>query len=290
MQLQRGIGLQLIPAIGDPSGTEDAFVAFGWWLERLLARVRWFAVPICVFTVFLFPTIPSWLLLLPAFGYGIGNIAVTWFLHQPCSAERLRSVRMLATTIDWLSAFGSIYAFSAEPAAATPAVLLLLSVTTALRYQLFGLIFAAIVTVLIITTLTAAQVLFFGVLNGAQAVMIVGSWAVVMGVVVLVLGVLARGFESWQSNEHTIRDEVRDTVMRMRFGLTERERQVLILLPKQNLAYEDIGRELSISSGTVKSHVRHIGEKLGVRGRHAVVSEAYRHGLLSSDAERMVDF
>ena len=289
MQLQNRISLQFIPSIDEASGIEDSSVAFGWWLETLLARVRWCAVPTCVITVWLFPTIPSWLLLLPALGYGLGNIAVTWSLRQPRSGERLRSVRGLATMVDWLSAFGSIYAFSAEPAAATPAVLLLLSVTTALRYQLLGLIFAAIATLFIISILVAAQVLIFGVLDRAQAAMIVGSWAVVMGVLVLVLGVLTCGFESWQSNEHTIRDNVHDTIMRLRYGLTERERQVLTLLPKHDLTYEDIGRELSISSGTVKAHVRHIGEKLGVRGRHAVVSEAYRHGLLSSGVECMVE-
>lgn len=232
MQPRTRIRFRFIPVPDESSLVDDASLAFGWWLEEVLARVRWCAVPTCVLTVFLFPAIPAWLLLLPAIGYGLGNIAVTWYLQQPRSMGRLRSVRALATTVDWLSAFGSIYAFSAEPAAATPAILLLLLVTTALRYQLLGLIFAALVTLVTVASLAIAQVIAFEALDAARASMIVGSWIVVIGVVVLVLGVLACGFDTWQLREHAIRDDVRATVKRLRYGLTDREWQVLRLLPR----------------------------------------------------------
>ena len=285
MQLPNHIKFRFIPSIQESAVLDGTSLSFGWWLEELLLRIRWCAIPICIATVFLFPTIPTLLLLLPAIGYGLGNVVITWLLRQPHSVERLRSVRALATVVDWLSAFGSIYAFSAEPAAATPAILLLLVVTTALRYQLVGLIFAALVTLATITALAIGQVVVFEALDAAQAALIVGSWAVVVGVVVLVLGVLSTGFHTWQAHEHVVRDDVRETVNRLQYRLTEREWQVLGQLSHHDLTYEDIGRELSISPGTVKAHVRHIGEKLGVRGRHAVVSEAHRSGLLSDRAD-----
>ena len=52
--------------------------------------------------------------------------------------------------------------------------------------------------------------------------------------------------------------------------LTERERHILGLLHKPN---KDIARELDIELATVKNHVHHIFEKLGVHSR----AEAVRH-------------
>ncbi|CAN5535842.1 hypothetical protein BH24CHL1_BH24CHL1_00490 [soil metagenome] len=280
MQLQDRISLQFIPSIDESFDIDDSSVAFGWWLERLLARVRWFAVPVCVLTVFLFPSVSAWLLLLPAFTYGLGNIPVSWVLSRPCTRARLRPVRAAATGLDWLGAFASIYAFSGEPAAATPTVLLLLVVTTALRFQLAGLVFASLAALVALVTLVTMQLFVLDVIQPAQEVMVVGSWVVVLGVMALVLGVLFTGFERWQLQEQGVKGHLRDTLKRMQTGLTEREWQVLRTLPRQDFTYEAIGHELFISSRTVKAHVRHIGEKLGVRGRRAVVTEATRRGLL----------
>lgn len=61
--------------------------------------------------------------------------------------------------------------------------------------------------------------------------------------------------------------------------LTEREREVLALLGR-GLTNQEIGEELVVTEATVKTHVRHIFEKLGVRDRAAAVVVAFDHGLV----------
>lgn len=62
--------------------------------------------------------------------------------------------------------------------------------------------------------------------------------------------------------------------------LTEREISVLQLLAQGHGAAQ-IGRDLSISVTTVKSHLQHIYDKLGVATGPAAVSQAIRRGLLA---------
>ena len=61
--------------------------------------------------------------------------------------------------------------------------------------------------------------------------------------------------------------------------LTERETEVLGLLAEGKSAPE-IGRELFLATSTVKSHLGHLYEKLGVSDRAAAVAEAMRRGLI----------
>ena len=60
-------------------------------------------------------------------------------------------------------------------------------------------------------------------------------------------------------------------------SLSERESEVLTLIAR-GLSNQELGEELHLSEGTVKSHVSHILTKLGVRDRiHAVIA-AYESG------------
>jgi two-component system, NarL family, nitrate/nitrite response regulator NarL len=61
--------------------------------------------------------------------------------------------------------------------------------------------------------------------------------------------------------------------------LSPRERQILQLIAK-GLSAPQIGRQLQIGTGTVKTHILHLYEKLGVSERAAAVMEAMRQGLL----------
>jgi DNA-binding NarL/FixJ family response regulator len=61
--------------------------------------------------------------------------------------------------------------------------------------------------------------------------------------------------------------------------LTEREREILRLLG-EGLGNHDIARTVQLSDHTVKSHLRSIYQKLGVRTRTEAVTLAVRRGLL----------
>jgi two-component system, NarL family, nitrate/nitrite response regulator NarL len=62
-------------------------------------------------------------------------------------------------------------------------------------------------------------------------------------------------------------------------AITEREREILQLTARGASA-KDVGARLGVSPGTVKSHLRHVYEKLGVSDRAAAVAEAMRRGIL----------
>lgn len=63
--------------------------------------------------------------------------------------------------------------------------------------------------------------------------------------------------------------------------LTERERDVLALLPTQR-SLQEIAGELTVSQSTVKTHVKAIYAKLDARSRREAVTTARRIGLLSA--------
>jgi two-component system, NarL family, nitrate/nitrite response regulator NarL len=76
-----------------------------------------------------------------------------------------------------------------------------------------------------------------------------------------------------------IAGEIRLREMHYRPILSDRERQTLKLVA-QGLTAPDIGERLHLSTGTVKTHLGHLYEKLGVSERAAAVAEAMRRGLL----------
>jgi DNA-binding NarL/FixJ family response regulator len=62
--------------------------------------------------------------------------------------------------------------------------------------------------------------------------------------------------------------------------LSPRESEILKLIAN-GATNREIAKTLFISEATIKTHLLHIYEKLGVRDRAAAVGEAYRQGLLS---------
>jgi two-component system nitrate/nitrite response regulator NarL len=76
-----------------------------------------------------------------------------------------------------------------------------------------------------------------------------------------------------------VAEEIRLRTPRTRPLMTERERETLRLIA-EGLSAPAIGNTLHLSTATVKTHLQHIYEKLGVSERAAAVAEAMRRGLL----------
>ena len=60
--------------------------------------------------------------------------------------------------------------------------------------------------------------------------------------------------------------------------LSDREQEVLELIA-QGLSAPEIGERIHLSTATVKTHLQHLYEKLGVSERAAAVAEGMRRGL-----------
>ena len=63
-----------------------------------------------------------------------------------------------------------------------------------------------------------------------------------------------------------------------RFGLTRRESEVLVLSAEGRTGIE-IGQKLSIGRETVRTHLKHVYQKLGVNDRTAAVAIAWQEGI-----------
>jgi two-component system, NarL family, nitrate/nitrite response regulator NarL len=76
-----------------------------------------------------------------------------------------------------------------------------------------------------------------------------------------------------------VADEIRHRTPRERPLMSPRERETLALIAR-GLSAPQIAGALQLSTATVKTHLQHIYEKLGVSERAAAVAEAMRRGLL----------
>ncbi len=83
----------------------------------------------------------------------------------------------------------------------------------------------------------------------------------------------------FQEYEHPVEEKIVDDAYLRKMGISEREKEVLHLLIKGNTSHE-IATELFISHNTVKTHIKHIYEKLHVSTRVQLYS------LLSSHTQR----
>ena len=94
------------------------------------------------------------------------------------------------------------------------------------------------------------------------------------------IAAVARGETVLASELHTgLADEIRMRRILDKPVLSDRESETLKLVA-EGLSAPDIGRRLHLSTGTVKTHLEHLYEKLGVSERAAAVAQAMRRGLL----------
>jgi two-component system nitrate/nitrite response regulator NarL len=91
---------------------------------------------------------------------------------------------------------------------------------------------------------------------------------------------VARGEEILGASvQAALASEIRLRAAAPRDFLTEREREVLVLIAG-GLSAPEIGRRLTIGTATVKTHLSHIYERLGAADRAEAVAIAMRRGLI----------
>ena len=104
--------------------------------------------------------------------------------------------------------------------------------------------------------------------------LVAGIRAVVSGEALLAPSVTRRLIESF------VQRQPRTTPPKELGDLTAREREVLILISR-GLSNAEIADTLVVSETTVKTHVAHLLDKLGLRDRVQAVVFAYENGLIS---------
>lgn len=74
-------------------------------------------------------------------------------------------------------------------------------------------------------------------------------------------------------------DQIRQRRVEPAVVLTERERAILELVAAGR-TNEEIGRQVHLSPATVKTHLRHVFDKLGAADRASAVAEGMRRGII----------
>ncbi len=256
-----------------------------WVFERALTWIRWGTIPITLLIVPLFPTVPVPSVLALVVFVGLANGWMTTQLTGTPDPSRLRAVGWGATVLDWAIAVGSMALFSPELARWAPGLLVLLVLTTAIRFGRTGLLAATLLAMVALWGWSVLAALYHGTQDASTTRSEMSGWSLLILAAACVAGGLVRSIEQYDRWDGERWPRYRNVLPRFQPGITEREWQVLQLIARDDLTYRQIAKHLHLSPETIKAHVRHLGDKLGTSGRHKVVSAARRHGLLPDMAD-----
>lgn len=256
-----------------------------WVFERALTRIRWGTIPITLLIVPLFPTVPLPSVLVFAVLVGLANGWMAAQLTGTPDPARLQAVRWGATGLDWAIAVGSMTLFSPELARWAPGLLVLLVLTTAIRFRRKGLLAATLLATVAVIGRSMLATFQLGAQDASAARSDVFGWSLLILAAACVAGGLVRSIEQYDRWDGDRWSRYGNALPRFQLGITEREWQVLQLVAHDDMTYRQIASQLHLSPETIKTHVRHLGEKLDTSGRHKVVLAARQHGLLQDTLE-----
>lgn len=264
---------------------DDPKLIWEWSLAMSFMRVRWMAIPLYLLLVLFFSPISN-ILLLALVVLTVGaNAWLAWSLHHIHSAQQLNMVQRGATVLDWAITLGIIFLFSLELANWAPALLLLLVLTTGIRSGEPGMLVAMLLAMASVMGLVITQVHVHGDYDFGDAGTAWIAWAFLIVTTGCVGHGLLQAMRQYQHWDHARWDRFGSAVSRFQHGISAREWELLPLLAHEGLTCRQIAAQLHVSPETVKAHVHHLGKKLGVSGRHQVITVARQHGLLSSEGE-----
>ena len=252
-----------------------------WTQEQALLWVRWAAIAAWLILVPFIPIASTTIMLAVAFTIVLSNGVVWWLLRGPPSTMNLQRGQVAATVVEWLGATGVVAACRDELALIIPATYFVLILICGIRYRWPGVI----VTTCVAMLLTGLSFLEHGLLGRIEAGDAV-RWTVVWGVLIGFMGVVTSIPIRLGDVARVRRAAELAGYRREQRGLTAREWEVLELLVGKRLTYRMIADRLSISPSTVRTHVQHLGGKLGVaQTRRAVEQRARELDLFPNEDE-----
>lgn len=248
--------------------------------EVWLLRIRWLSLPPGLPLVPLFPPVAQLLYIPLLVGIAIGNLWLGKVVGGAPDRRLLRKASRVGTVLDWSAVLVYLGLSAGTYAhAILPAALLLLVSTTGFRFGLVGLVVAALTATLGIGVVLSVHVSVLDVLTPRPAIELAIGWAILISLTAVSVAGVLYSLGDWQLSEEKRRTRQDADALRLKFGISAREWEILPLLAR-GFTYQQVASELHISPETVKTHVRHLGAKLEVTGRVRVVEAARRHGLL----------
>jgi DNA-binding CsgD family transcriptional regulator len=276
------------PPDSDNAETEDeARAERRWLLEDGLARVRWLALALLVGLLPLFPPGSRLPTLCVAGVLALCNAVAQRLLRGGAQSRSLRLACALATGIEWSGCVTLVLAHSARLNSDLPALLLFLPLLGAARYRWRGLLAATVGAWAVVGVSVALQVWAHGVLDATDALAVAGEWCVMLAVMAALIGGLLRVGDMARADraaQHAelcaLRTRLHEAEALARPLVSTRELEVLRLLNANGHTYRQVASELHVDETTIKTHMRRLAEKFGVRGRDAVLACARERGLV----------
>ncbi|MGH7862025.1 MAG: LuxR C-terminal-related transcriptional regulator, partial [Candidatus Dormibacteraceae bacterium] len=179
-----------------------------------------------------------------------------------------------------------------------PAALIILILVDGIRYGLPGVVGAWIAAEIVVGAALSLQMTTLRVLGPALGLTVLMRWGAITLAAAAVIGLLLwvgqeRLRQEWARCERErtrllqqLRDErsqwetERAALRRAGSRVSDREGEILRLLVREDLTYEQIAEHLDVSADTVKTHVHRLAKKLGVSGRRSIVEAARARDLL----------
>lgn len=249
-------------------------------LESRLTTARWGLIALTLLLVLqIQPLIPWPMTMLLVAVLGIANAFVWWSLRSTPTVEALNQIASISTIVEWAAGFAIVSAAVVELEPLGFAALPILMLTTGARYAQRGVVFSTVASLSMAWAYVGTRFVDERKVNGPRTFDFL-FLTIVIVVVGVALTALIAADQRWMESERRLHTHNDINLRRLQSGLSHREWAVLALLARDGFTYRDIAKELSISPQTVKSHVRHIGEKLGVTGRRVVIATARNRGLL----------
>uniref|UniRef100_A0A7C2W758 Response regulator transcription factor n=2 Tax=Thermorudis TaxID=1649508 RepID=A0A7C2W758_9BACT len=256
-------------------------VVFHWGVEAALTRARWCTLVVGLLLLPVWPPGRSSLLGLIAIGVALGNSIVVWLLRQELGSVQLHTIQRVATALEWSSILAVVGVFHDDPAFPWTGLFVLLVLTSGVRCGRRGVLAATLAAAAVTGTLLGVEAFVLHVLEGSRLVTLLLWATVLLALAGITTSSLLAAADLWHQWHTAQRTHERFALARRQFGLSQREWELLPLLARDDLTYDQIAAILMISPYTVKTHVQRLGQKLGgAHGRRAVVRAARKAGLL----------